>query len=366
MISRLRLKNFTVFSEADLEFSPQLNVIVGENGTGKTHLLKVMYVAQRQGVYALSPSIRQHSPASESNVERKLVNVLRIEKFENLARNLKDFRECSVEVEMLNPRQHVALGGSLHTSTYVFDEDFSKPIPALKYPIYLPTRELLSIYPNFVSVYETTHLEFDETWRDTAVALGAPLKKNLGSWAENLLTEIESLIGGQVVLNGGRFYLKVGENLREAPLLAEGHRKLAMVAQLIANSSLQSGSVLFWDEPEANLNAKLVRQVAQLILVLAREGVQVFIATHSLFLLKELEILSVVEVGEVKTRFFGLHAGKNGVTVMQGDSGDDIGDITALDEELKQTDRFLEANDVARERLEQQTKGKKRQKRSSQ
>ena len=44
MIKHLKLKNFTVFKEADLEFSPRLNVIVGENGTGKTHLLKLGYL----------------------------------------------------------------------------------------------------------------------------------------------------------------------------------------------------------------------------------------------------------------------------------------------------------------------------------
>lgn len=35
-------------------------------------------------------------------------------------------------------------------------------------PAYLPTRELLTIYPGFVSVYENHYLEFEETWRDTA------------------------------------------------------------------------------------------------------------------------------------------------------------------------------------------------------
>jgi hypothetical protein len=33
------------------------------------------------------------------------------------------------------------------------------------------------IYPGFVSLYETTHLEFEETWRDTCILLGAPLAR---------------------------------------------------------------------------------------------------------------------------------------------------------------------------------------------
>ena len=37
------IKNLTVFSEAELNFGGGLNVFVGENGTGKTHLLKIAY-----------------------------------------------------------------------------------------------------------------------------------------------------------------------------------------------------------------------------------------------------------------------------------------------------------------------------------
>ncbi|XXU71082.1 AAA family ATPase [Sorangium sp. So ce1151] len=43
MIRSLHVKNFTVFSDAELDFGAHLNVFVGENGTGKTHALKLAY-----------------------------------------------------------------------------------------------------------------------------------------------------------------------------------------------------------------------------------------------------------------------------------------------------------------------------------
>jgi recombinational DNA repair ATPase RecF len=45
MISQLILKNFTAFNHKGItvDFSPKINVIIGENGTGKTHLLKAAY-----------------------------------------------------------------------------------------------------------------------------------------------------------------------------------------------------------------------------------------------------------------------------------------------------------------------------------
>jgi recombinational DNA repair ATPase RecF len=46
-ISRLELTNFTVFEKASFEFCPGINVLIGENGTGKSHVLKAMYAAQK-------------------------------------------------------------------------------------------------------------------------------------------------------------------------------------------------------------------------------------------------------------------------------------------------------------------------------
>ena len=43
----------------------------------------------------------------------------------------------------------------------------------------------------------------------------------------------------------------------EFTLLAEGLRKLGLLWLLIRNGSLKPGAVLFWDEPETNLNPKL-------------------------------------------------------------------------------------------------------------
>jgi hypothetical protein len=61
--------------------------------------------------------------------------------------------------------------------------------------------------------------------------------------------------------------------------------------------------------------------------------------------LREIEILtSKQSVGSLKPRFFGLHKDNDGsINVSQGDSLDEIGDIMSLDEELAQSDRFIEA-----------------------
>ena len=44
-LTRVKLKRFTAFSNLELELCPGINVLVGANGTGKTHLMKVLYAA---------------------------------------------------------------------------------------------------------------------------------------------------------------------------------------------------------------------------------------------------------------------------------------------------------------------------------
>ncbi|MDB6135225.1 MAG: hypothetical protein JWM59_3468 [Verrucomicrobiales bacterium] len=212
-------------------------------------------------------------------------------------------------------------------------------------PVFLPTRELLSLYHGFVSLYETTHLPFDETWRDTAILLGAPLAKGVREERiATLLEPIEAAMGGRLVLeDSGRFYL-ITEGLGriEMHLLAEGFRKLGMLARLIATGALLDRGYLFWDEPEANLNPKIIRTIAASILQLAEGGIQVFSASHSLFLLREIYILQQKEFRALDTRCFGLHQSGDGVEVRQGPTIDDVGQITALDEDLIQSERYMD------------------------
>ena len=46
-LTRVELECFTAFSEIGLDLSRGINVLVGPNGTGKTHLLKVCYAGVR-------------------------------------------------------------------------------------------------------------------------------------------------------------------------------------------------------------------------------------------------------------------------------------------------------------------------------
>ena len=87
-----------------------------------------------------------------------------------------------------------------------------------------------------------------------------------------------------------RFYLKPGTQAKlEFNLVAEGLRKIALLWQLIKNGTLEKGSVLFWDEPEANINPKYIPVLAELLIMLETEGVQILFL-HMTILSKYIEV----------------------------------------------------------------------------
>ena len=347
MIESLKLKDFTVFKDAELDFAAGLNVIVGENGTGKTHVLKLAYST----TYVCAKGTRESSTVPtkshlQSAIANKLTAVFRPDELGRLARRDRRGRQRSeVRCGFRPPTNDLAFSFNTASRSEVSIEQ--APSAWIdKLPVYLPTRELLTLFPGFVSLYETSYLPFEETWRDTSILLGAPLARGpREKRIRELLGPLEEAMNGKVELDeGGRFYLNTDGVSTEMHLVAEGLRKLAMIARLIATGSLVDKGYLFWDEPESNLNPKIIKTVARTIVHLAQSGIQVFVATHSLFLLRELDLLlQQPENKDTARQFIGLHSRSGGVEPMQGSSVDEIGDIGALDEELRQTDRYLAA-----------------------
>ncbi len=91
---------------------------------------------------------------------------------------------------------------------------------------------------------------------------------------------------------GEEFFLKSAKGSIEFTLLAEGYRKLALLWLLTRNGVLLSDrqTVLFWDEPGANPNPRLMGKVVDFLLQLRRCGVQIFLATHDYVDLKEFDL----------------------------------------------------------------------------
>ena len=92
------------------------------------------------------------------------------------------------------------------------------------------------------------------------------------------------------------------------------------------------------------LTPKLIKILAHVIVNLSDQGIQVFIATHSVFLLREIAIITA-NIKVPRSRYFALVAsGDEEVSKLeQSDSIEGLDTLVLLDEELRQSDRFMDS-----------------------
>ena len=281
-LTRVRLERFTAFSHLDLELSPGINVFVGANGTGKTHLMKACYVACE----ASKPDV---------NFMDKLVRVFMPSgrRPGRLVKRQVGRAKGTVEVHRGNRKLSASFSTLVKTaaSDNVRVTGLSDWRRGRIKSVYIPVKEILANAPGFLSLNAERETHFEETYADILTRAYLPILRGpMDEQRRRLMDHLQREIEGKVIIRNEEFFLYNKQGNLEFSLLAEGIRKLALLWLLIQNGVLQGGSVLFWDEPETNLNPKLFGVVMDILLELQRAGMQVFLATHDYVVLEELDL----------------------------------------------------------------------------
>ena len=292
------MKNFTAFSDAEFEFVPGVNVFVGENGTGKTHVMKVLYAMQ------LTQS-RQ-----SSNIRTVLEDLFQTKNAADVIR-LGTGKTANADVSGRYSGAFWHYMGQRDIYAITSQSEISKP----ERPVFIPAIDMMGHTKGFTEAYDEVRLDFDLTCRDVVNLLRLE-RRNGNSQAlfdENLDEPLARLLNGKIERDDdGRFYLAAEAGRLPMPMVAEGVRKIATLVQLDRNGWLTAGTTLFWDEPEVNLNPILMGEVVSAILALTRRGVQVFLATHSYVILKEIDLQTRKED---TVRYFAFQGGEEGTTI---------------------------------------------------
>ena len=287
MLEKIKFEKFTAFEKLEVKFSPGINVFVGENGTGKTHILKASYaacdIAKSKGGFAekinnvFYPSGKQIGRLIKrsSTSSRGFVEVTR--KLDEKSINLR----LSLSNHTTKP-EIATVSGS--TKTWL-----ESPFEAA----YIPVKDMMANAPGFRSLYEEREIHFEEIYVDIIRKAFLPaLKGPTDGQRKRLLELLQDAMDGKVVAKNEEFFLRNRQGELEFTLLAEGLRKLGLLWVLIQNGTLLNGSALFWDEPETNLNPKLMKAIVGILLELQRIGVQIFLTTHDYVILKEFDLQS--------------------------------------------------------------------------
>lgn len=323
MIDSLHLKNFVAFTDLTIDFSSGINIIVGENGTGKTQLLKAILVL-------CAPESHAHEKEQPgAQLARKLIRL-----FHPLGENVGELRRTGTRGEaVLNATfaldQKITARFSGKATEVKVSRSAGQAVPPA---IFIPTKEVLSLVRGITA--EQPHLPTIERIFDDGYLVLAQLltkegiedldsKVQLNPRFASIVPRLINLIGGRYELHNGRFCFQAGTYVEKqgkssaaqkaaqsfqdssshfvpakSPLLssgmtAEGFRKIGVLQRLLSNGSLNPGisGPLLWDEPESNLNPKLMKDLVLALLELARNGQQVILATHDYVLLKWFDLL---------------------------------------------------------------------------
>ena len=193
--------------------------------------------------------------------------------------------------------------------------------------IYIPPREMFSLFEGFISLYEKREISFDETYLDLAKAMdAAPLKNEALKEVQDMLSPLQEKWKIKVLRKGNRFYVIDDDKEYEAHLVAEGLRKMATILYLCINGELKPNSVLFWDEPESNMNPTLISIIVDLLVELAKKyNVQIFVSTHDYLLSHKLSMMAEYAPDESpEMRFFSLYKAEHNVEAEVADKLIDV------------------------------------------
>lgn len=291
MLQAVELINFGLLEHINWDSLGPINVITGNNGSGKTSILKALYSA----VKALEGYQRGDDNKTLAELlSDKLYWTFQVDKIGDLVRKGQDEQlRCKITMKDKFLQYH-------------FTKNLEKQIKSLENyidprtdydSIFLPAKEILSLHKIILKSRDNDKLfGFDDTYVDLARAIQLPSQRKTSNTSSAVRKKLYELLGGRVAYHDQsaqwRFAQKGGQKF-PIGVTAEGIKKLALLDTLLGNKYLKRGSIVFIDEPESALHPEAISIFLDCIADLAfNEGIQFFMATHSYFVIKKMYLIA--------------------------------------------------------------------------
>ena len=290
MIDSITIKNLGVNKNIEWTNLGNINVLIGKNGSGKTSILKMLY--------SMLKSLEQNKKGNEQRsldtiLAEKLYWTFQVDKLGDLVcKNSKE--SLQVEVSEEDKRLQFEFGVDTTSKINKLTTNFEKS--RNKTTVFVPAKEVLSLFHVILKSREQDNVfGFDDTYLDLVRALRMPAQAGAeySPFAEGRKA-LQEMIEGTIQYDdiAYRWYFKRGRNKFAIGVTSEGVKKIAIFNQLMANNYLTPKSTIIIDEPESSLHPKAISAFMEIIFALANCGIQIFMATHSYFVIKKLCLLA--------------------------------------------------------------------------
>ena len=187
-ITRLKLERFTAFEALDIKPLPGINVLVGANGTGKTHLMKVAYAAcdiSKTDIGFAEKIVRVFMPFRGA--------------IGRLVKRRGEGSSCAAHIHRGDRRLGVSFSTRTKAAESATVNDARRWKAAPVESVYIPAKEMLANAPGFRSLYAQREIHFEEAYADILDRAYRPALRGpaLGE-RKRLLTVLQKEIDGKV------------------------------------------------------------------------------------------------------------------------------------------------------------------------
>lgn len=312
-INSVEISNFTVFKKNEIQFSKGLNIFIGKNGTGKTHLLKLIncldnnfynltenkkdkYKEDDIKVFSVIDSKAFPIPSSIYKVYSKYTNDAKNGELKSKKISVNFNKDISIQLHnrvysfVPHNRNGITINTKVFKSEFLLKYKKTYKLKNNKFT-FIPCKDILTSSKGFSALYDRRFINFESVYYNIIKKSELPFIRDLDEDFTKIAKKIEEAIGGKAIYKNNYFlidYKNIGEIYFD--MIAEGHKKLALIYILIMNGEIDKNTVLLLDEPESNLNPQLTDLLVEILLSLSKLGCQIFIATHNTFILDDIEI----------------------------------------------------------------------------
>lgn len=289
MIKNIDIASFGPIEKFSFDGFQNINLIIGRNGSGKTFLLKALYAGLK--------TIEQFQRGNEPRSHKQLLADALYWTFQGHdLGNLVRKGDTSLSFCMASDQEESLRYsfGAKTVNTIQNVECSFKPTNVNN--VFIPAKEILSIQDVILRSYEVDKaFGFDKTYVDLARALSKTNKgRNYKEFSDARKTLGDALGGRLEYDDNSKEWIFRDDNKRiiNISLTSEGIKRLSILDLLLGNHFLIRDSVVIIDEAEANLHPSLVCKFMEILVKLAKAGLQIFLSSHSYFVIKSLYVLA--------------------------------------------------------------------------
>jgi len=333
MIKKIEIENFMQLKNQKLAFS-NINIFAGVNDTGKTSLLKLLYASVKAREEAKKKSSINKF---DEHFSKKLRDVFDIDKLGNLV--TKKEKALKVKLFFNDNSQHLFSFSSQSEKEFQTCSDLDNQNFTIQ-STFLPPKEVLTIQKIIRTMVETYDLKgYDDTYYDLVKSLDKPIARGeLSKGFKEADKELEETLDGRLrQQDNGSFRFEKDEQSFSISLTAEGVKKIGIINQLLKNKTIDKNTILIIDEPEVALHPSIIEKVAKILFDLSQVGVQIFIATHSYFILKSFQLLAYEHDKDIY--FFNLNKIDENIEIEPSNLKDGIPENEIVDSSIALFDR---------------------------